>query len=112
MMDVGRVHWSPVLHMDKAGGKLLLFYSESRLCPRPPPGWDPNNLEAANAEAPPASAPPPPPGWEPGDDPQRWVPAYGHQSQKGRENIPTAGTNRGRGERIQRWVHNGGLGCD
>ena len=58
MMDVGRVQWSPVLHMDKESGKLMLFYSESRLCPRP--------KSQAEQEA---SAPPPPP---PGETRPEW----------------------------------------
>jgi hypothetical protein len=56
MMDVGRVQWSPVLHMDRDGGKLLLFYSESRLCPRP----------KSQAEQEATVPPPPPPGEMPG----------------------------------------------
>eukprot|EP00239_Pterosperma_sp_CCMP1384_P009816 CAMPEP_0197860546 /NCGR_PEP_ID=MMETSP1438-20131217/35977_1 /TAXON_ID=1461541 /ORGANISM="Pterosperma sp., Strain CCMP1384" /LENGTH=715 /DNA_ID=CAMNT_0043477445 /DNA_START=100 /DNA_END=2247 /DNA_ORIENTATION=+ len=35
--------WSPVLHYDKASGKLFLFYAQSRHCRRhtTPPTWDP-----------------------------------------------------------------------
>lgn len=64
MMDVGRVQWSPVLYMDQEAGKLMLFYSESRLCPRS------KSLAEQEATVP----PPPPPGLQPGDDPSRWVP--------------------------------------
>ncbi|KAK3232987.1 hypothetical protein CYMTET_56683 [Cymbomonas tetramitiformis] len=69
MMEVGRVQWSPVLHMDVETGRLLLFYSESRLCMRLPPGAA-DGVDPATAP-PPAS---PPPGLAPGDSTDRWVP--------------------------------------
>ena len=42
-IEKGTPQWSPVLHVDEAGGKIVLFYSESQLCIRPPPGPDEGN---------------------------------------------------------------------
>ena len=42
-IERGTPQWSPVLHVDEPGGRIILFYSESALCIRPPPGPDEGN---------------------------------------------------------------------
>ena len=45
-IERGVPQWSPVLHVDEVGGRLIMFYSESALCIRPPPGPDEGNPQA------------------------------------------------------------------
>jgi hypothetical protein len=47
-IEKGTPQWSPVLHVDEAGGKIVLFYSESALCIRPPPGKGRSRMSASD----------------------------------------------------------------